>query len=52
MKEKKRIHLITESLPDGMFQVRLYNENLILGYVSARIRRSFVVLYVYYREIK
>nr|YP_010489994.1 translation initiation factor 1 [Koenigia islandica]UWM11635.1 translation initiation factor 1 [Koenigia islandica] len=25
-----------------MFRVRLDNENLILGYVSGRIRRSFI----------
>nr|YP_010878160.1 translational initiation factor 1 [Mesoamerantha guatemalensis]WHE19957.1 translational initiation factor 1 [Mesoamerantha guatemalensis] len=46
MKEQKLIHegLITESLPNGMFRVRLDNENedLILGYVSGRIRRSFI----------
>ncbi|OAY81703.1 Translation initiation factor IF-1, chloroplastic [Ananas comosus] len=34
--------LITESLPNGMFRVRLDNEDLILGYVSGRIRRSFI----------
>ena len=44
MKEQKWIHegLITESLPNGMFRVRLDNEDLILGYVSGRIRRSFI----------
>nr|YP_010314608.1 translation initiation factor 1 [Cissus quadrangularis]UNA64173.1 translation initiation factor 1 [Cissus quadrangularis]WEF49541.1 translational initiation factor 1 [Cissus quadrangularis] len=44
MKEQKWIHegLITESLPNGMFWVRLDNENMILGYVSGRIRRSFI----------
>nr|YP_010253689.1 translational initiation factor 1 [Aristolochia delavayi]QTZ18065.1 translational initiation factor 1 [Aristolochia delavayi] len=44
MKEQKFIHegLITESLPNGMFRVRLDNEDLILGYVSGRIRRSFI----------
>lgn len=38
-KRNKWIHegLITESLPNGMFQVRFYNENRILGYVSGRI---------------
>nr|YP_010962923.1 translation initiation factor 1 [Senna reticulata]WNI02548.1 translation initiation factor 1 [Senna reticulata] len=25
-----------------MFQVRFYNENMILGYVSGRIRHSFI----------
>nr|YP_010974788.1 translational initiation factor 1 [Lysiana exocarpi]WNR57365.1 translational initiation factor 1 [Lysiana exocarpi]WNR57430.1 translational initiation factor 1 [Lysiana exocarpi] len=44
MKEQKRIHevLIIESLPNGMFRIRLDNEDLILGYVSGRIRRSFI----------
>nr|YP_010489738.1 translation initiation factor 1 [Koenigia cyanandra]UWM11294.1 translation initiation factor 1 [Koenigia cyanandra]UWM11379.1 translation initiation factor 1 [Koenigia cyanandra] len=44
MKEEKLIHegLIVESFPNGMFRVRLDNENLILGYVSGRIRRSFI----------
>nr|YP_009127229.1 translational initiation factor 1 [Libidibia coriaria]AHY32844.1 translational initiation factor 1 [Libidibia coriaria] len=39
-KRNKWIHegLITESLPNGMFQVRFYNKNMILGYVSGRIR--------------
>ncbi|CAN6447371.1 unnamed protein product [Victoria cruziana] len=33
MKEQKLIHegLITESLPNGMFWVRLDNEDLVLG---------------------
>ncbi|KAK2965088.1 hypothetical protein RJ640_012562, partial [Escallonia rubra] len=34
--------LITESLPNGMFRVRLDNEDMILGYVSGKIRRSFI----------
>nr|BDH72825.1 translation initiation factor 1 [Ormosia ferruginea]BDH72858.1 infA [Ormosia ferruginea] len=34
-----------------MFQVPLYNENRILGYVSERIRRT-LILYVYERESK
>ncbi|KAL8229831.1 hypothetical protein R6Q57_014731 [Mikania cordata] len=44
MIEQKWIHegLITESLPNGMFRVRLDNENMILGYVSGKIRRSFI----------
>nr|QXO02779.1 initiation factor 1 [Cheirostylis moniliformis] len=43
-KEQKLIHegLITESLPNGMFRVRLDNQDLILGYISGRIRRSFI----------
>nr|YP_010267555.1 translational initiation factor 1 [Rhodiola bupleuroides]YP_010267640.1 translational initiation factor 1 [Rhodiola calliantha]UIF94165.1 translational initiation factor 1 [Rhodiola bupleuroides]UIF94250.1 translational initiation factor 1 [Rhodiola calliantha]UPY85615.1 translational initiation factor 1 [Rhodiola bupleuroides]UYL23313.1 translational initiation factor 1 [Rhodiola bupleuroides] len=44
MTEQKWVHegLIIESLPNGMFRVRLDNDNLILGYVSGRIRRSFI----------
>nr|YP_010490079.1 translation initiation factor 1 [Koenigia lichiangensis]UWM11208.1 translation initiation factor 1 [Koenigia campanulata var. fulvida]UWM11720.1 translation initiation factor 1 [Koenigia lichiangensis] len=44
MTEEKLIHegLIVESLPNGMFRVHLDNEDLILGYVSGRIRRSFI----------
>nr|YP_010617853.1 translation initiation factor 1 [Ruscus aculeatus]WAW82451.1 translation initiation factor 1 [Ruscus aculeatus] len=46
MKEQKWIHegLITESLPNGMFRVRLDldNEDLILGYISGRIQRSLI----------
>nr|YP_009486246.1 translational initiation factor 1 [Coptis quinquesecta]AWB12389.1 translational initiation factor 1 [Coptis quinquesecta]QPJ79317.1 translational initiation factor 1 [Coptis quinquesecta] len=44
MKEQKWIHegLITESLPNGLFRVRLDNEDLLLGYVLGRIRRSFI----------
>ncbi|KAJ7948649.1 translation initiation factor IF-1, chloroplastic [Quillaja saponaria] len=42
--EQKWVHegLITESLPNGMFRVRLDNEDLILGYVSGKIRKNFV----------
>nr|YP_009571721.1 translation initiation factor 1 [Portulaca grandiflora]QBC69324.1 translation initiation factor 1 [Portulaca grandiflora]UOX27417.1 translational initiation factor 1 [Portulaca grandiflora] len=45
MKEQKKwIHegLITESLPNGMFRVRLDNGDMILGYISGKIRRSFI----------
>nr|YP_010565516.1 translation initiation factor 1 [Yoania japonica]UZA66603.1 translation initiation factor 1 [Yoania japonica]UZA66628.1 translation initiation factor 1 [Yoania japonica] len=44
MKEQKVIHegLITESFPNGMFQVRLDNEDLIIGYISGRIQHSFI----------
>nr|YP_010456413.1 translation initiation factor 1 [Parnassia longshengensis]UUA67500.1 translation initiation factor 1 [Parnassia longshengensis] len=44
MKEQKWLNegLITESLPNGMFRVRLDNEDFILGYISGRIRRSFI----------
>nr|AWI71910.1 translation initiation factor 1 [Beaumontia murtonii] len=43
-KEKKIIYegLITESLPNGMFRVRLDNEELILGYISGKIRCKFI----------
>ncbi|KAL6491823.1 hypothetical protein OROGR_034043 [Orobanche gracilis] len=35
--------LITESLPNGMFRVRrLDNENMVLGYISGKIRCSFI----------
>ena len=41
MKKQKWIHqgLITESLPN---RVRLDNEDVILGYVSGKIQRSFI----------
>nr|QBA67427.1 translation initiation factor 1 [Amphilophium blanchetii] len=44
MTEQKWIHegLITESLPNGMFRVRLDNEDLVLGYVSGKIRQSSI----------
>ncbi|KAL4192261.1 hypothetical protein AMTRI_Chr06g193190 [Amborella trichopoda] len=44
MKEQNLIHegLITESLPNGMFQVRFDNGDLVLGYVSGRIRHIFI----------
>nr|UDZ59576.1 translation initiation factor 1 [Hydrocleys nymphoides]UDZ59577.1 translation initiation factor 1 [Hydrocleys nymphoides] len=44
MKEEKLIHegLITESFPNGMFRVRLDNEDLVLGYISGKIRRSLI----------
>nr|QZH79417.1 translation initiation factor 1 [Fissistigma oldhamii]QZH79475.1 translation initiation factor 1 [Fissistigma oldhamii] len=45
-KEKKRIYegLITESLRNGMFRIRLDNEeeDMIIGYISGKIRRSFI----------
>nr|QXT43415.1 translational initiation factor 1 [Parnassia delavayi] len=52
MKEQKWIHegLIAESLPNGMFRVRLDNEDFILGYISGRIEYG-TVLYVYYLGI-
>nr|UHA56480.1 translation initiation factor 1 [Argophyllum lejourdanii] len=45
MKEQKWIHeglINSESLPNGMFRVCLDNEDMILGYVSGKIRRSFI----------
>uniref|UniRef100_A0A2N9H1U0 Translation initiation factor IF-1, chloroplastic n=1 Tax=Fagus sylvatica TaxID=28930 RepID=A0A2N9H1U0_FAGSY len=33
---------ITESLPNGMFRVRLDNQDLILGYISGKIRKNFI----------
>nr|QHN69777.1 translational initiation factor 1 [Carpinus laxiflora] len=44
MKEEKWIHgsLITESLQNGIFKIRLDNEDRILGYGSGRIRRNFI----------
>nr|YP_009686884.1 InfA [Ulmus americana]QDX14892.1 InfA [Ulmus americana]QEG79031.1 InfA [Ulmus americana] len=42
---KKKIHesFISELLSNGMLWVHLDNEDLILGYVSGRIRRSFFI---------
>ncbi|KAJ9539573.1 hypothetical protein OSB04_026079 [Centaurea solstitialis] len=34
--------LITESLPNGMFWVRLENGDVVLGYVSGKIRRNSI----------
>nr|YP_009868494.1 translational initiation factor 1 [Oroxylum indicum]QKG62892.1 translational initiation factor 1 [Oroxylum indicum] len=44
MTEQKWIHegLITESLPNGMFRVQLDNGDVVLGYISGKIRRSFI----------
>nr|YP_008964901.1 translation initiation factor 1 [Schwalbea americana]CDJ38663.1 translation initiation factor 1 [Schwalbea americana] len=44
MKEQKWIceGLVTESLPNGMFRVQLENEDVILGYISGKIRRSLI----------
>nr|BCT72538.1 translation initiation factor 1 [Enkianthus campanulatus]BDD17206.1 translation initiation factor 1 [Enkianthus nudipes]BDG00448.1 translation initiation factor 1 [Enkianthus cernuus f. rubens]BDG00452.1 translation initiation factor 1 [Enkianthus sp. P2261]BCT72559.1 translation initiation factor 1 [Enkianthus campanulatus] len=44
-KEKKFLYegVITESLRNGMFRVRLDNDdNVILGYISGQIRRKFI----------
>ncbi|XVF13036.1 hypothetical protein REPUB_Repub08aG0173100 [Reevesia pubescens] len=42
--DKKFVHegLITESLSNGMFRVLLDNKDLILGYLSGKIRKNFV----------
>ncbi|CAL5196749.1 unnamed protein product [Lathyrus oleraceus] len=42
--EQKWVHegLIIESLPNGMFRVLLDNEDLILGYISGKIRKNYV----------
>lgn len=44
MKEQKWTHegVIVESLPNGMFRVRLDNEDVILGYISGKIRKNFI----------
>ncbi|BFG29236.1 hypothetical protein CerSpe_155100 [Prunus speciosa] len=34
--------LITESLPNGMFRIRLDNADTIIGYISGKIRKNFV----------
>nr|YP_010894603.1 translational initiation factor 1 [Dicranostigma lactucoides]YP_010894635.1 translational initiation factor 1 [Dicranostigma lactucoides]WJW71473.1 translational initiation factor 1 [Dicranostigma lactucoides]WJW71506.1 translational initiation factor 1 [Dicranostigma lactucoides] len=43
-REEKMVYegLITEAFPNGMFRVRLDNEDLVLGYISGRIRHSFI----------
>lgn len=43
-KDQKWVHegLITESLPNGMFRVRVDSGDVILGYVSGKIRKSFI----------
>ncbi|XP_027355295.1 uncharacterized protein LOC113865120 [Abrus precatorius] len=42
--EQKWVHegLIIESLPNGMFRVRLDNQDMILGYISGKIRKNYV----------
>nr|GMC94845.1 translation initiation factor IF-1, chloroplastic [Ipomoea batatas]GMD76637.1 translation initiation factor IF-1, chloroplastic [Ipomoea batatas]GMD77415.1 translation initiation factor IF-1, chloroplastic [Ipomoea batatas] len=44
--EQKMTHegSITESLPNGMFRVRLDNQDVILGYISGKIRKNFIRL--------
>nr|YP_010327319.1 translational initiation factor 1 [Elaeagnus henryi]QWT89100.1 Translational initiation factor [Elaeagnus umbellata]UJH18089.1 translational initiation factor 1 [Elaeagnus henryi] len=51
MKELRWIHegLITELLANGVYWIRLNSQNMILSYVSGRIRHSF--FYQYYQEI-
>ncbi|GMJ00296.1 hypothetical protein like AT4G11175 [Hibiscus trionum] len=42
--DKKFVHegLITESLSNGMFRILLDNKDLIIGYLSGKIRKNFV----------
>ncbi|KAI4320117.1 hypothetical protein MLD38_025602 [Melastoma candidum] len=44
MKEQKWTHegVIVESLPNGMFRVKLDNEDVVLGYISGKIRKNFI----------
>lgn len=35
---------ITESLPNGMFRVKLDNAEVVLGYISGKIRKNFIRL--------
>nr|QTD82288.1 translational initiation factor 1 [Incarvillea younghusbandii] len=43
-KENKKIHIgfIIECFPNGMFRVRLENDNLVLGYISGKIRSNSI----------
>ncbi|KAM7273533.1 hypothetical protein ACFE04_028197 [Oxalis oulophora] len=43
--KEKKLELegvITESLPNGMFYVRLENDEVVLGYISGRIRKNYI----------
>nr|YP_010965172.1 translational initiation factor 1 [Consolea macracantha]YP_010965258.1 translational initiation factor 1 [Consolea moniliformis]YP_010965344.1 translational initiation factor 1 [Consolea rubescens]WNM91255.1 translational initiation factor 1 [Consolea macracantha]WNM91341.1 translational initiation factor 1 [Consolea moniliformis]WNM91427.1 translational initiation factor 1 [Consolea rubescens] len=44
MKEQKWIveGLIIQSFPNAMFHVRLDNEQVVLGYISGKIRRNSI----------
>ena len=33
---------VTEALPDSMFKVRLQNDQVILAYVSGKMRKFFI----------
>ena len=33
---------VTEALPDAMFKVRLQNDQVILAYVSGKMRKFFI----------
>nr|QTI91410.1 translational initiation factor 1 [Ferocactus setispinus] len=48
MQEKKITYdgLVIQSFPNGMFHVRLHNENVILGYISGKIRRDSIQILV------
>nr|YP_010489214.1 translational initiation factor 1 [Incarvillea lutea]UWK23448.1 translational initiation factor 1 [Incarvillea lutea] len=43
-KEKKTIHIgyIIECFPNGMFRVHLENDDLVLGYISGKIRSKSI----------
>nr|YP_009925717.1 translational initiation factor 1 [Incarvillea compacta]QNH82809.1 translational initiation factor 1 [Incarvillea compacta] len=43
-KEKKTIHIgyIIECFPNGMFRVHLENDDLVLGYISGKIRSNSI----------
>ncbi|XP_009356818.2 translation initiation factor IF-1, chloroplastic [Pyrus x bretschneideri] len=34
--------MVTESLPNGMFRIRLDNGDTIIGYISGKIRKKFI----------
>ncbi|VFQ65194.1 unnamed protein product [Cuscuta campestris] len=44
--EQKLTHegSVTESLSNGMFRVRLDNDDVVLGYISGKIRKNFIRL--------
>nr|QWZ47384.1 translational initiation factor 1 [Drosera peltata] len=46
MTDDKMIHegLITEALSNGMFRVDIGKKNLVLGYISGKIRRNFILV--------
>ncbi|KAB1202973.1 Translation initiation factor IF-1, chloroplastic [Morella rubra] len=44
LEEEKFTHegSVTESLPNGMFRVRLDNQDMIIGYISGSIRKNYI----------